>query len=226
MLGSIVGVRTAAPQVVLTFDDGPDPKGTVQVLDALSEKAATATFFVLLTRVRLYPGLLSEIIAAGHEVALHGLDHRNLSALKYSDAKARVRDAKFELEDSAGCRIQWMRPPYGRQTFATWHATTSSGMEPVMWGRTTWDSRHIPQSARVAKATQGASSGQILLAHDGFAGAHDGVDDGPEPTVDRRELMGLVLDELDTAGLSCTSLGAALMGGTPIRAPWFTSRGK
>lgn len=226
MLGSIVGVQTVTPAVVLTFDDGPDPKGTVQVLDALAEKAATATFFVLLTRVRRYPALLSEITSAGHEIGLHGLDHRSLSAMKYSDVKARIRDAKFELEDSTGCQIRWMRPPYGRQTLATWRAITSSGLEPVMWGRTTWDSRHVSQTARVAKATQGAYSGQILLAHDGFAGAEDGVDDGPEPMVDRRELIGLVVDELDAAGLSCTSLGTSLLEGVPIRAPWFTSREK
>jgi peptidoglycan/xylan/chitin deacetylase (PgdA/CDA1 family) len=52
LLGSAVEVRTDAPHVVLTFDDGPEPGGTDRVLSALAAAGASATFFVLLTRVR------------------------------------------------------------------------------------------------------------------------------------------------------------------------------
>ena len=75
-IGSLVSVRTEQPQIVLTFDDGPDPGGTEAVMSALAAHRSTATFFVLLTRVRAYRGLLGEIVAAGHEIGLHGLDHR------------------------------------------------------------------------------------------------------------------------------------------------------
>lgn len=223
-VGSIVRVSTERPVIVLTYDDGPDPLGTTAVLEALEAKRASATFFVLLTRVRRHPRLLDDILAAGHEIGLHGLDHQRLSSLPYGTAKRRLRDGKAELEDLTGQLIRWMRPPYGAQTFATWHAIRTSNLEPVMWNRTTWDSRNVSQEERVAMATQRPISGTILLAHDGFAGEADGVGDGPEPTVDRGQLTTLILEEFQARGLSGCSLEAALEQGTAVREGWFTRK--
>lgn len=223
-VGSIVRVSTQRPVVVLTYDDGPDPLGTTAVLEALAAEEASATFFVLLTRARRHPGLLSDILAAGHEIGLHGLDHQRLSSLPYETAKAHLADGKAELEDVTGQPIRWMRPPYGAQTLATWHAIKASNLEPVMWNRTTWDSRNVSQAERVAKATRHPSAGNILLAHDGYAGEADGVGDGPEPTVDRGQLTTLILEEFQRHGLSGCSLEAALGHGTAVREGWFTRR--
>ena len=63
-------VATTAPSLVLTFDDGPDPANTPRVLEVLRDRGASATFFVLMTRVRREPRLLAELMAAGHEVGL------------------------------------------------------------------------------------------------------------------------------------------------------------
>jgi peptidoglycan/xylan/chitin deacetylase (PgdA/CDA1 family) len=220
----VVAVKTDAPNVILTYDDGPDPRGTVEILEALAARKATATFFVLLTRARLHSSLLHEIAAGGHEIALHGMDHTRLTSLPNAEVRLRTAAAKAELEDLTGGRIKWMRPPYGAQSMGTWHAIKASGLDPVMWSRTTWDSRDLPQRERVSKAVAGAKRGAIMLAHDGFAAEIDGVNDGPEPSLDRGELTGLVLDELNAAGLSGCSLGHSLLDGTPVRAAWFTRR--
>src|SRR4051812_3475218 len=65
------------PRIVLalTFDDGPDPRGTPAVLAALAEAAATATFFVLGERVERRPEMVEAVLAAGHEVEVHGYAH-------------------------------------------------------------------------------------------------------------------------------------------------------
>lgn len=223
-VGSVVAVKTDVPNVILTYDDGPDPRGTVEILEALAARKATATFFVLLTRARRYGSLLHEIAAGGHEIALHGMDHTRLTSLPHAEVKLRTAAAKAELEDLTGGGIKWMRPPYGAQSISTWHSIKASGLDPVMWGRTTWDSRNTSQRERVTKAIAGVRPGAILLAHDGFAGKNDGVDDGPEPSIDRGELTGLVLDELKAAGLSGCSLGHSLFDGTLVRAAWFTRR--
>jgi peptidoglycan/xylan/chitin deacetylase (PgdA/CDA1 family) len=57
-------VATGAPHLVLTYDDGPDPAATPAVLEMLAKHGASATFFVLMTRVRLYPSLVREVIHA------------------------------------------------------------------------------------------------------------------------------------------------------------------
>jgi peptidoglycan/xylan/chitin deacetylase (PgdA/CDA1 family) len=224
--GSVVGVRTSLPHVVLTYDDGPDPRGTAAILEALDERGASATFFVLLTRARVFGTLLEEILAGGHELALHGVDHQRLSPLPFAVVARRTVQAKAELEDLAGRRVRWMRPPYGAQTPSNWLAIRSAGLEPVMWTRTMWDSRRIPQSERVRKATEDPKPGRILLAHDGFANAGDGVDDGPEPDLDRGGLTRLVLEGFARCGLQGRSLSKALESGSLERATWLTRKGK
>ena len=71
-------VRTRSPEIVLTFDDGPRPGSTDEVLDVLREHRATATFFVLGNRAAGNPELIRRIVREGHELALHGPDHRAL----------------------------------------------------------------------------------------------------------------------------------------------------
>lgn len=221
VLGSAVEVRTGAPHVVLTFDDGPEPGGTDRVLTALADAGATATFFVLLTRVRRYPALLDEVVAAGHEVALHGVDHRALPTLPPAQVARLVRDGRAELEDAAGVPVRWFRPPYGRQTMRNWRAVTGAGLLPVLWGPTTWDWRDVSPEERVAKAMTGVAPGAIVLAHDGFAGPADGACDGPPPRLDRGELISSVLHGYGERGLSAVSLGDALGTGSLVRETWF-----
>ncbi|MGY1606524.1 MULTISPECIES: polysaccharide deacetylase family protein [unclassified Geodermatophilus] len=221
LLGSAVEVRTAAPHVVLTFDDGPEPGGTDRVLTALADASASATFFVLLTRVRRYPALLEEVVAAGHEVALHGVDHRALPTLHPDEVARRVRDGKAELEDVLGAPVRWFRPPYGRQTMRNWRAALDAGLLPVLWGPTTWDWRDVSPEERLAKAMAGVTRGSIVLAHDGFAGPEDAACDGPPPQVDRGELVRAVLEGYAERGLGARSLQAALDAGSLVRETWF-----
>ncbi|SNS73437.1 Polysaccharide deacetylase [Geodermatophilus pulveris] len=221
LLGSAVELRTGAPDVVLTFDDGPEPGGTDRVLAALADAGATATFFVLLTRVRRHPSLLGEVLAAGHEVALHGVDHRALPTLPPAEVGGLLRGGRAELEDATGAPVRWYRPPYGRQTLRNWRAVTGAGLLPVLWGPTTWDWKDIPHAERVAKAMTGVAPGSIVLAHDGFAGPEDGACDGPPPRVDRGELVTSVLDGYAGLGLRARSLGDALEAGSLVRETWF-----
>jgi peptidoglycan/xylan/chitin deacetylase (PgdA/CDA1 family) len=221
IVGSVLSVRTELPVVVLTYDDGPEPRSTESVLEALRERGTTATFFILVGRARRHPGLLADVVAAGHEIALHGADHRALTDFPRSAVVRRTADAKAELEDLAGRRVRWLRPPYGRQTLATWSAVRSNGLEPVLWGPTTFDSRDISQESRVAQALVGARPGAILLAHDGYADASDGVDDGPAPRLDRGDLIRRVLDAYAERGLSGSSLADALRHGSVVRGAWF-----
>ena len=220
--GSVVAVRTATPWVALTFDDGPEPGGTDRVLAALADAGATATFFVLLTRVQRHRGLLDDVLAGGHEVALHGADHRALPELPPAEVAGTLRTARERLEDATGRAVRWYRPPYGRQTLRTWRAVRATGLVPVLWGPTTWDWKDVPQAERLAKAQQGVAPGAIVLGHDGFAGAEDGAFDGPGPVLDRGELIGRVLEGYAERGLRARSFGEVLGTGSAVREARFT----
>ncbi|GAB3308171.1 polysaccharide deacetylase family protein [Epidermidibacterium keratini] len=220
-LRSVTAVRTERPEVVLTFDDGPEPGSTEAVLDALADAGAKATFFVLLTRVTRYRPLFKAIISEGHEIALHGSDHRRLTGFAARDVHTGLLEARERLSDAAGTKVRWFRPPYGAGLPSTHAAIRMAGLQSALWGRTTWDWKPASQDQRLAKALDGIHSGEIILAHDGHAGRHDLVDDGPAPDVDKGELVRLVIDGLRDKGLSPTSLGEALRGGDPVLSARF-----
>lgn len=220
-VGTVRAVATAAPQVVLTYDDGPDPGATPGVLTKLALYNATATFFVLVPRARRHRSLLGEIMAAGHEVALHGIDHTRLTRYSGREVLRRCRDGRAQLEDLTGRQIRWFRAPYGALLPQHWAAVRTAGLMPVAWGPTPGDWRDLPETTLAAEALSGCAQGEIILAHDGFAGPSDGADDGPAPPIDRPELADLILAGLAERGLAARSLGDTLQHGHTRRWAWF-----
>ncbi|WP_307807409.1 polysaccharide deacetylase family protein [Naasia sp. SYSU D00948] len=220
-LGSVVAVRTEDPEFVLTYDDGPEPGGTDAILPVLASRGARATFFVLMTRVRRYPALLREVVSEGHEVALHGIDHRAISRMSYREVLERTARAKAELEDAVGREVRWLRPPYGLQSLTSFRAVQSAGLEPVLWGPSAADSRPGTTDERLRRVLRGAERGAIVLSHDGYAEVEDGGHGGNRPELDRGQLAGLVLDAYGSLGLRATSLSNALASGTVTRGLWF-----
>lgn len=222
-VGSITKVVTPLPQVVLTYDDGPDPDHTPGILRALDQAGCTATFFVLGGRARRHPRLLQEAVAAGHEIGLHGIDHRVPTSFSPLQTQQRLQDGMAMIEDITGRAVRWYRPAYGAQTLRTWRATKSAGLEPVMWSATAADWRDVDQQVRVETALSGAESGAILLCHDGFADASDGAEDGMAPHVDKSDLARRVLEGFRARGMEGRSLSHALEFGLPFRRAWFSS---
>jgi len=220
--GSITHVRTHARVVVLTYDDGPAPGATETIARILSERDASATFFMLLTRARRNPSLVRDVLSGGHEVALHGPDHRRLTSMAYRDVVMRTRDAKAELEDLAGQPVRFFRPPYGAQSPLTRRAVHRAGLMPVMWSATTWDWKDVAPEQRMAKVMSGARPGSILLAHDSYADSSDGADDLPGPVLDRAKLATALLDALESRNLATRSLCRALMDGAPVTKAVFS----
>jgi peptidoglycan/xylan/chitin deacetylase (PgdA/CDA1 family) len=221
-VGSVRSVRTGEPVIVLTFDDGPSPGSTEGLLDALAAFGASATFFVVMTRVRRSPHLLAAIVDAGHEVALHGPDHVRLTRLPFRDVVERSRAAKLELEDLAGRPVRWVRPPYGAQTLRSWAAVRRAGLTPVMWGGTTWDWKDEPMERRMTKVMSALAPGQIVLAHDAIAGVEDGADPTEAFDLDRGAFVKTLLGVYQEHGIRAVSLGAALAGGASLqRWAWF-----
>lgn len=221
LIGSVTAVGHSAGGVVLTFDDGPDPRGTRAVLAALERNGATATFFVLNSRARHHRGILAEIVAAGHEIGLHGPDHRDISRMPLAEVYRRTKEARAELEDLVGLPIRWFRPPYGHQSFASFVGVRRAGLHPVLWTGTALDGRHASSAERLASALRVAESGSILLAHDGRANREDGVDDDEIPAIDRGELVQRILRAYAARGLRGLSLARALEDAPALRGYWF-----
>ncbi len=123
----------ATHTVALTYDDGPSPRNTPALLDALAEHNVRATFFLIGEHVRKYPDLARRVAAAGHVIGNHTSMHPNLAR----KSPARVRDelmrCQATLQDALGVTPVLFRPPYGGRRPDVLHTARSLGLMPVMW---------------------------------------------------------------------------------------------
>jgi peptidoglycan/xylan/chitin deacetylase (PgdA/CDA1 family) len=160
--------------VALTFDDGPHPEGTPAILELLARANAHATFFVVGEQVRRRPELVAEIAAAGHEVALHGYQHR--LQLRLSPAQVRDDTARglAAVEDATGALPKLHRPPYGIYSPAGLRCARGFGLRPLLWSRWGKDWRKFTTPERIAsRVLAGLLAGDVILLHDAdFYSAH------------------------------------------------------
>ncbi|MFD9125132.1 bifunctional polysaccharide deacetylase/glycosyltransferase family 2 protein [Kitasatospora sp. NPDC059571] len=165
--------RPAAGTIALTFDDGPDPRWTPQILDVLHRNGVPATFFVVGTQVADHPELARRIIADGHQIGIHTFTHADLAAIAPWRRSLELREAQLALAGATGRTSALLRPPYSSEndalTDGTWDAVQQAGREGYLTVLTTLDSedwRRPGVDRIVAGATPKGRDGQILLMHD------------------------------------------------------------
>lgn len=153
--------------LALTFDDGPDPVGTPAILAALDRLGWRATFFVLGCMVRRAPSLAAEIVAAGHDIAVHGDVHRYLLARSPRAAADDLARATHDIAAATSVVPLWYRPPYGVLTVGGLLAARRLTLQPVLWsawGRD-WRPQATPDSV-VSDLLRGVLDGGTALLHD------------------------------------------------------------
>ena len=221
-VGSLAGARSpTGRRVALTFDDGPDPVSTPLVLAALAQQQVQATFFMLSGRAVRHPDIVREVLRAGHEVALHGPDHRRLTSLSAQETVHCLRESKYRLEEVAGQPVRWFRPPFGSQTLATFRATRDAGLVSVVWTTEGEDWVCQPPEQIASRVLETLRPGGVVLLHDAIAG--DPRDPPPDdPLRDLRgEIATAVVDKLRLAHLQPTALGDLLASGRARHTAWF-----
>lgn len=224
-LSVLACVVTDEPLIALTYDDGPDPQTTPAVLDALGEHGLPATFFVLAEQAIAHPQVVRRIVEAGHELALHGWDHRRLSMLPLREALASVRRAREAVEQISGRPLTWFRPPYGAQTVPLALGVRAMGLDIVLWSAWARDWHDEPTAVLADRALAAAHPGGILLLHDapaGIAAGPDGV--RTLPTFSRAGLTSRLIEGLRSTGYRFETVSGLVEAATPGRTPWWESR--
>ncbi|MFE4664200.1 glycosyltransferase [Streptomyces sp. NPDC056716] len=110
--GRISSLRLPDRELVLTFDDGPDPVWTPRVLDVLKKYDAHAVFFITGTMASRYPKLVQRIVDEGHEIGLHTFNHPDLSFQSKERIDWELSQNQLALAGAAGIRTSLFRPPY------------------------------------------------------------------------------------------------------------------
>ena len=156
-----------ATHVALTFDDGPDPTSTPRFLDTLDRHGVRATFFVLGSMLAKAPELGRELVAAGHEIAVHGWSHRCLLARSGRAVRTELARAIGQIEDATGCRPNYFRPPYGLLTTPALVAARRLGLAPVLWTCSGRDWHSWSTSDSVVRTLRSSlDPGATVLLHD------------------------------------------------------------
>lgn len=154
--------------VALTFDDGPDPKSTPQILDQLDAAGAKATFFVIGRKAEAHPELLAEISERGHALGVHSYAHPRLFSL-YSPKKIRadIQRAIDVLQGITGARPTLFRAPIGHVSPAMAKVVRDMDLDVVGWSVRGVDGWSGAQPEVVAnKIIRKLEDGVIVMLHD------------------------------------------------------------
>jgi peptidoglycan/xylan/chitin deacetylase (PgdA/CDA1 family)/GT2 family glycosyltransferase len=165
-------VVRATGVVALTFDDGPDPRFTPEVLSILRREHVPATFFVIAEQAQAHPDLLRRAVRDGDVVANHTYSHLDLSTLPKPRAQAEILAGAAVVEGITGRKPALFRAPYGDGDAASGTEGADAmaadlGMHPVRWNDDPGDWRRPGEDAIVDRVLAGATTSTVVLLHDG-----------------------------------------------------------
>lgn len=156
----------ARREVALTFDDGPDPAVTLQVLDLLDRHGVTATFFATGLNAERHPEIIREILARGHTLGNHSLSHSPFLMLKGSRTLRREIQGAQRIFRELGAVPLAFRPPVGITSPRLWRPLLESGMFCVNFSCRAFDRGNRSIARLAAKILGKVRPGDIILLHD------------------------------------------------------------
>lgn len=157
-------------KIALTFDDGPHPRYTKQILGILQEYNVTATFFIIGINAINYPDALLAILDSGCEIANHTFTHKNVSKMTSEEIKQEIESCRDTLYQLSGVKTVLFRPPEGACTDSVIKAANDLNHKIVLWSIDTKDWAHTPSADIADNVVTNARNGDIVLMHDYVSG--------------------------------------------------------
>ncbi len=150
-------------KIAITFDDGPHPHYTEQLLDGLKERGVVATFFVTGEHAKLHPDVIKRMQEEGHLIGNHTYSHIQLTKKNREKFKEELIATNEVLKEITGEETEFVRPPYG-----SWDKSFEKelNMFPVLWtvDPLDWSSKNVNRI--VEKIVSKAGENDIILMHD------------------------------------------------------------
>lgn len=162
--------------IALTFDDGPHPQYTKELLQVLDRYKIPASFFLLGVCVERFPYLARDIYERGHWIGLHGYHHHSFPFLKSESLKQSLEKSQEAI--SLACQIKPenlrdVRPPNGFFTPKTLRLLKQWNYRPVMWSVVPEDWERPGVSVAVERVLRQVGNGSLIVLHDGHCGGQD-----------------------------------------------------
>ncbi|WP_405609290.1 polysaccharide deacetylase family protein [Streptomyces sp. NBC_00076] len=152
--------------MVLTFDDGPDPRYTPEILYTLAEYDVRAMFFVCGSMAERHQDLVALIADEGHVVGNHTWSHPLLTGLSRRRIRSEMERTSDVIEEACGERPLWFRAPYGAWNRAAFQIGAELGMEPLGWTVDTLDWTTPGTRTIIGRVEHNAAPGVVVLSHD------------------------------------------------------------
>lgn len=164
------------PAIALTFDDGPHPQHTSQLLKVLDHYQVPSTFFWLGAAVDRAPDLAQEVYQQGHWIGLHGYSHRAFTRMTSTEIRADLERTQHTI--AKACAIdpataRDVRPPYGLFTPQIVRLLNQWNYRPVMWSIVPEDWMLPGISVVVRRVVQQVQNGAIVVLHEGSEGGQE-----------------------------------------------------
>lgn len=150
-------------RIAITFDDGPHPKYTEQLLDGLKERGVHATFFVTGEHAELHPDVIKRMQEEGHLIGNHTYSHIQLRSSNQDQFREELIRTNQVIKEITGEDTIYVRPPYG-----SWDKSFEQelNMIPVLWTIDPLDWCSSDASCVVSRVTVKAKENDIILLHD------------------------------------------------------------
>lgn len=154
-------------KVALTFDDGPNSRYTLKILDILKKHNIKACFFLLGENVEYYPRIAKRIKEEGHLIGNHTYSHQHLKRMKLKNILWQIKKAEEVYKKILNLRPKFFRPPYGECNKAVENIADEKGYKLVGWGICANDWKNPPPELIAERIISQAKDGSIILLHDG-----------------------------------------------------------
>jgi len=155
-------------RIALTFDDGPHPVYTLQLLDILRRTHTPATFFVVGRQVEKNPALVQLEVAEGHEVGNHTYDHVNLTLIPPELIPYELDQCDAAIKKATGSSARFFRPPGGDYNGDVIRDAAKRGYITTLWTNDPGDFQKPPADVILHRALDHLENGAIILMHDGI----------------------------------------------------------
>ena len=166
------GIDPSKPMVALTFDDGPQPSVGNRIMDCLAQYGGKATFFMVGERVGSYKTEVQRMVAEGHEVANHTMNHKYLQKLGAAQIQAQVNNGNDAIQAACGVRPTLLRLPGGNHNATV---LANAGMPMIQWNVDTLDWKTRNADKTVAAVLNHVKDGDIILMHELYGATGDAV---------------------------------------------------
>lgn len=186
-------------RIALTFDDGPHPRRTLEIIKVLDKYDVKATFFVLGVNVKNYPETMMAVMQKGHEIANHTFSHHILKDKALNGIQKEIFDTETEINRLNGKMSNLIRPPCGLYDESLVDYAIENDYKIVLWNIDTHDWAHESTEYIVNKVLTDVKGGDIILFHDYTSGENN-----------TSKALNILIPKLESLGYEFVTVGELL----------------